>query len=121
MKRYITWFFAVLALVLIALIFRPVPIVKESECLVATGIVEKIAENGVKDVGIQLVGEDRSFYINRGLERGLELASLQEQLIGQEVTLKYPRYWTPLDPADKHKHVSVLEFKSKRLFDETTK
>lgn len=98
---------------------RPVPIVTEDQCQVATGKVLQVSEGSSYDVFIQLENISTRFYINRGLERGLDLQSLRRDLMGKEVTLKYPHYWTPLDPMNSTRHVFKLELDGKVLFDET--
>lgn len=102
----------------LGLIFRSVPIVSEDECLIKEGIVTKIFEGGTKDVCFRLLGEESVFYINRGLEQGLHLDTLKEQLIGQKVTIKYPEYWTPLDPKKSTIHLSKLEYADYTIFSE---
>ena len=104
-----------------ALVFRPVPIVTEGECDQVTGVVAHVFEGSSYDVCFRLQDSDKLYYINRGLEQGLVLEELRRDLLGQEITLKYPRYWTPLDPANATRHVSKLEFGERVLFDETKK
>ena len=120
LKKIIIGFVALLFIVAI-FIFRPVPIVTEDKALVETGVVAKIKEGGVKDVVIRLKDNNRIFYINRGLEKGLDLEDLSGRLIGNEVTVKYPKYWTPLDWNDKIKHISKLEINGEVIFDEFRK
>ncbi len=103
---------------LILLIFRPVPLVPESKCIVHTGEVQDVFEAGVKDVVLRMENTPTRFYINRGLKQGLILDSLRAQLIGKQVTVKYPPYWTPLDPKDKVKHISKLEYNDIVIFSE---
>ena len=43
---------------------------------------------------------------------------LENKLIGQVVTMKYPKYWTPLDWNNSIRHISKLEFRDKVLFNE---
>jgi len=100
------------------LIFRPVPIPDEKDCLSLTGKVTDIYEGGVKDVVFKLEGFDREFYINRGLERGLELNNLRAQLINKEILIKYPKYWTLLDPGNSVRHISKIEHESQTVFTE---
>ncbi|MFO7863575.1 MAG: hypothetical protein R6U85_06210 [Salinivirgaceae bacterium] len=102
-------------------ILKPVPIVTEDEALVEEGIVESISEGGTNDVLFILANSETRFYINRGLESGLDLGVLKEKLIGQKVVFKYPKYWTPLDWNDKIKHVSKVEFGNEIIFDEFEK
>ena len=111
---------AVLAAVAVSVaVLRPVPIVAESECDVVVGRLTQVGEGSSHDLVLWVDSDDRRFYINRGLERGLDLAMLRHDLIGEEVTLKYPRHWTPLDPFGSTVHVSVLIHGETVLFDET--
>jgi hypothetical protein len=100
------------------LFFRPVPIVKEDRALVVKGLVTHVYEGGEKDLVIRLKGEDTRYYINRGLESRFELNSARTKLIGQEVTIKYPKYWTPLDWNNRVRHLSKLELGDEVLFNE---
>ena len=100
------------------LILRPVPIPEEKDCLITKGTVVQIYEAGVKDVVFRLKDQGRSFYVNRGLERGLDLGKLRAQLINQNITIKYPKYWTPLDPGNSSRHVSKIEFDGETIFTE---
>lgn len=54
-----------------------------------------------KDVAIVLEGDPRVYYINRGLERGLSLDQLTQQIQGNQVTLHVieMRLWSPLNPS----------------------
>ena len=100
-KKRSKWPWAVGAAVVIALgaaTLRPVPIVPASECEVVTDTVARIEEGTSFDVIFFLENHAQRFYVNRGLERGLDLESLRHDLTGKTVTLKYPDYWTPLDP-----------------------
>lgn len=100
------------------LIFRPVPIVSESNAISEIGIVKEIYSNKGNDVIFVMENTDRRFYINRGLENGLELNNLKEKLIANSIVVKYPKYWTPLDWNDKIKHISKVEFNNEILFNE---
>lgn len=100
------------------LVLRPVPIVEEHEAITTSGIVEKIAEMGDQDIFFKLKNDHRRYYINRGLERGLELSELESSLIGNQVTLKYPKYWTPLDWNNNIRHISKLEKDNQVIFTE---
>lgn len=105
-------------LVIAVAIFRPVPIVQEHKAIPISGTVGYIFEGGVHDVVIKLEGDDRRLYINRGLEYGLDLDDLKDRLIGHQVEMKYPKYWTPLDWNNQVRHISKLEFQGEVLFNE---
>lgn len=75
-------------------------------------------EGGVKDVVFVLDGHKENYYINRGLEQGLTIDDLKQQLKGKEVTIKYPNYWSILDPSKSIRHIAKVEFEGKTIFSE---
>ena len=110
--------FILIVSIIAVLIFRPVPIVSESKAISEIGIVKEIYSNKGKDVIFIMLNTDRKFYINRGLENGLELNNLKEKLIGNSIVIKYPKYWTPLDWNNGIRHISKVEFKNEIIFNE---
>ena len=107
----------ILLLTLGIFIFKPVPIVSEAEALEVRGILEQVYESGSHDVSVVLKDHSQRYYINRGLQYGLHLDSLSD-LVGKEVVVKYPKYWTPLDWNNTVKHVSKLEYNGSIIFNE---
>jgi len=110
--------FGALLLGALILCLRPVPIVAEADSLVVKGTVASIGVGGIEDVIIKLKGDKTVYYINRGYENGLDMKSLREELVGQDITLKYPKYWTPLDMNNRIRHISKLEIGEKIIFNE---
>ena len=110
--------FSLIVLIIAVLIFRTVPIVTEKNTISESGIVKEIYANKGNDIIFILENVQRRFYINRGLEMGLELTDLKKRLIGNLIVVKYPKYWTPLDWNDKIKHISKVEFNHEMLFNE---
>lgn len=118
MKTAIWITLTLLVLLGMIFVFRPVPIPAEKDCLSTKGIVAEIYESGVKDVVFRLKGQGSTYYINRGLERGLDLVKLKSALINQEITVKYPSYRTLLDPGNSVRHISKIEYSGETLFSE---
>jgi hypothetical protein len=119
MKRRIWIFLAgLLFLGIVITIFRPVPIPDEKDCLILKGTVITIHEASSNDVVFRLQGVDKTFYINRGLERGLDLKTLRADLTNKEIVIKYPKYWTPLNPDNSVRHISKIECDGKTVFTE---
>lgn len=108
-------------LIIAVLIFRPVPTLSENNAIIEKGIVSDIHEGGVNDIVFRLKNNRRLFYLNKGLEKGLAITSLKEKLIGKQVVLKYPKYWTPLDWNNSSRHISQVEFNNEILFNELRK
>jgi len=117
-KSWITLGLAIAFIGLLLLVLRPVPIPLEKDCLTTRGIVSEIYEAGTNDVVFKLQDQSKQFYINRGLERGLELNKLRSELISKEITIKYPKHWTPLDPVNSVRHISKVEHEGRIVFSE---
>ena len=109
---------SLLLMILVISVFAPVPVPSEDDCLVETGVVTHVFESGSKDVTLILSGNQKRYYVNRGLERGLELGKLGATLVGREVVIKYPDYWTPLDPRNSIRHISKIELDGETIFSE---
>ena len=99
-------------------VFRPVPIPQEKDCLIATGLVADVFEGGDKDIVFRLHGQAKTFYINRGLERGFTIDKLRTDLTNKEIVIKYPSYWTPLNANASVRHISKIEYQGQTLFTE---
>ncbi|MCC7504372.1 MAG: hypothetical protein IT259_03680 [Saprospiraceae bacterium] len=110
---------ALIAFILLAiLIFRPVPLPPEEDCLVVTGVVTEIYENKGYDVIFKLKDNPNLYYVNRGTQRGIDLNAIQQRLLNQPVTFKYPRYWTPLDWNNTVRHLSKIIHNGETVFTE---
>ena len=104
---------------LAGLTILPVPIPEENDCLIVKGTVLEVFEGGTKDVIFRLQGQDKMFYINRGLERGFDLEKLKMEFINKEITIKYPDYWRPLMLLDNSfVHISKIESGGSTVFSE---
>lgn len=117
MKKIIIGF-GILVLITAILILRPVPTITEDNAIVKSGIVVDIYDGGGNDIVFNLKDDERVYYINRGLQLGLELNTLRESLIGNEIVIKYPKYWTPLDWNNQINHISIVEFDNEIVFNE---
>ena len=75
----------------------------EDNSVYKSGIVTAIYEGGVKDAVFKLEDDKTNYYINRGLENGLDLKMLKSELLNNKITLWYakgmvknPRHMTRL-------------------------
>ena len=87
--------FSLLFFIVAVLIFRPVPIVAEKNTISESGIVKEIYTNKGNDIIFILENVQRRFYINRGLEMGLELTDLKKRLIGNLIAVSYTHLTLP--------------------------
>ena len=117
-KTYLIILAGLIFIATVTLSLRPVTVAAEQDCQSLTGTVTEIYEGGIRDVVFKLQGKKQTYYINRGLARGLVLNDLQNRLIGREIVIKYPEHWTLLDPNRTVVHVSKIEHGSQILFSE---
>ena len=67
------------------LVFSPIPAPTPENVVPLSGVVSKIHSPCCQDLVFDLEGQDRTIYINRGLEKDIDVETLKEQMIGQEV------------------------------------
>ena len=89
----------IVAVLFIAFLFYMMFIVKagpvntsKSNSVEIYGLVDEIYEGGVKDVVFKINGNTKIYYINRGLENGFDLKTLQNELIGEHVNFWYAKH-----------------------------
>ena len=99
--------FVFCALVLGFMIFKTVPVESEDNGVVLKGLVVDIYEAGAKDIVFKLDNDNSSYYINRGLEVGMDIDDLKEKLIGNTIEIKYHMH---------SRHIYKLEHNDDVLF-----
>jgi hypothetical protein len=106
----------VLLIVILALVFRPVPHPSPENTIRANGTIEEVSMAGNDDLIIKLRGDDRLYFIEEGLKHGRSLSSIQVELSGKAVEIYYVKYWTPLDPMSRLKHISKVDINQTTLY-----
>ena len=106
----------VLLIVILALVFRPVPHPSPENTIKANGTIEEVSMAGNDDLIIKLRGDDRLYFIDEGLKHGRSLSSIQGELSGKAVEIYYVKYWTPLDPLSRLKHISKVDLNQTTLY-----
>ncbi|GAA0872255.1 hypothetical protein GCM10009117_14020 [Gangjinia marincola] len=110
---------SLILLVLVAMIFRPIMNLEPKDCGKLTGeIITLKAHQGSKDITFRVKGDQRRFYINRGLEQGLIEEELIEATTNTKSLIYYADHWTPLDPKSIVRHVAHIEVDGTALFSE---
>ena len=105
-----------LLLAFLALIFRPVPNPSPDNTIKTNGTIEEVSMTGDADLIIKLRGDDRLYYLDEGLKDGRSLSTLQGELSGKPAEIHYVKFWTPLDPLSKFKHISLVNVDQTRLY-----
>ncbi len=103
---------------LLVLIFTPVPAPKAKNCFTVNGEISAVFSACCQDVNLKLKGDNRRFYINRGLDNNeIKLAELRALLVGKKVEMNViRRNWTPLDPSHSLAPVAEIRTNGKIVF-----
>ena len=83
-----------------------------NQCVVETVTIKKIYEASSYDIVFVDTGNDK-YYINGGLERGLNLDSLNSKVLNKTVTLHLPNLWLGVS-----EHISQLTVDDEIIFTE---
>lgn len=114
MKKLL-WVGTVMALPFLSIIainILKIPILKEKDCLIVAGVVTEMYEAGDKDVVIKLREQKNTFYVNRGLQQGLDIQKLKEDLLNKQILIKYSKHFTGAG------HISKLEAAGRVVYKE---
>ena len=105
----------------VMLSLRPVPAASVYNTNSVAGNVIEILENeGPGDLHIHLANDDRTFYINRGSELGLNPDKLRYHLLDRNATLTFVEHWTPLDSGSKLVPISKLSVGGRTYWQQST-
>lgn len=85
-------------MITLGLVFRPLPNWSSENTVVFTGTIEQVVETGNKNVVFKLKEDDRYYYIEEELGKGLSFSELQQELSGKSVQIHCVKHWTPIDP-----------------------
>lgn len=112
MKRIILFF--VLALFLSLLLFKSCIISnpQPKECKIVEVTIKKIKEGSTFDIVLNDTETDY-YYINRGLEQGLNLDSLNAKVLNKTVTLHLPKM-----PFGESRHIAQMTLGDEIIFTE---
>ncbi len=118
LKKILFFGLLIFSLAFVALVVRPLPDPIIANCEPVTGTVVEIYGGGLNDAALKLKDDPVVYFINRGLEHGLTVEDLQNQLNQQAVTIYYLKHWTPLDRNGSLRYITRLEFKDEVMYNE---
>ena len=84
---------------------------RKSNAVEIKGIPTYFFEGGIKDANFRLQNDSNKYYINRGLENGLELRKLNSELVNKEIIVWYSKSWR-----DHIRPVMQLQYKDSIYF-----
>src|SRR5687767_4884199 len=106
MKKILFYTLLALVAVILALSLR-ITSTSKDDAIFIKGIVDStfyMPEN--HDLMIWLRGDKRTFYINRALEKGIDVKIFPKELEGKIIMIAYADQWTALDPFESFRHVN---------------
>jgi len=109
MKRFTFIFLGIALVVFLAYSFKPVTAVTSDECILISGRIVSIKEGATNDIQIRLENDSHYYYINDGLEKGINLKQLSSKVLNKTVTLYCPNRWTPVNPDGIVPHITKME------------
>jgi phosphopantothenate synthetase len=109
MRRFTFIFFGIALVIFLAYSFKPVTSVNSDDCVLISGKIVSIEEGTSNDIQIRLENDSHYYYINRGLEKGVNLKQLSSKVLNKTVTLYCPNRWTIVSPDGIVPHISRME------------
>lgn len=109
MRRFTFIFLGIAFVVFLAYSFKPVTTVKSDDCVLISGKIISIQEGSSNDIQIRLENDSHYYYINRGLEKGINLEQLSSKVLNKTVTLYCPNRWTIVNPDGIVPHISRMD------------
>lgn len=111
--------FLAVCVVLIAWLKVPTPTSENTKLV--SGMVTFIGTPCCEDVGIRLAGDSHFYYINRGVESGMDVEALAYELQGEHVDLRIiETRWSPLNPDKQVVPVAEIIYEDEVLFSSMT-
>lgn len=111
--------FAVLVIAALFLVFRPISVSRDNSIVINT-TVEKVSEGSEDNVIFKLNNTSGIFYINHGLQKGLNLDTLQMELQNREVTVLYLKsnFFSGFSPVKGTRYITELKLGTKVIYSE---
>ena len=86
--------------------------IQREDCVLKKVMIDRITEGGSYDIVLEDTFGDK-YYINRGIEHGLNIDSLQNRIGSQMVTLYLPKL-----PVGISEHIAQLSIRDRVLYTE---
>jgi len=86
-RFFIAMFVLIAAFIAFVLVFLWLPKATPENLIKVRGTLEDIKTGGENDVVFKLKGDYHTYYINRGLEQGLDIDSLKMHLLQKEIDI----------------------------------
>jgi hypothetical protein len=85
------------------------------------GVVTEIYETVFDDLALKLKGQQKIFYLDGALAKGMSLSQIKDKLINKAVTIQYPDRWTPISESEEQYYVSTLAYQGEVIYQDDRK
>lgn len=111
--------FSLLIIALLYLVFRPIPVSRENS-IVIHSTVDKVMKGSENNIIFELDNAGGIFYINHGLQKGLNPDTLQKELQNREVSVLYLKsnFFSGFSPVKGTKYITELKLGDKVIYSE---
>lgn len=111
--------FTVLIIALLFLVFRPIPVSRDNSIVINT-IVDKVNKGSEDNIIFKLNNTSGIFYINHGLQKGLNLDTLKAELVNREVSVLYLKsnFFSGFSPVKGTRYITELKLGDKVIYSE---
>lgn len=111
--------FTLLIILLLFLVFRPIPVSRDNS-IVINAIVDNVKKGSEANIILKLNNASGIFYINHGLQKGLNLDTLQKELVNHEVSVHYLKsnFFSGFSPVEGTKYITELKLGDKVIYSE---
>ncbi len=108
-----------LIIALLFFVFSPISVTRENSIIFNT-MVYKVSKGSDGNVILKLDNGSGTYYINHGLQKGLNLDTLQKQLVNQRVTVLYLKssLVSGFSPVASTKYITELRLGEKVIYSE---
>lgn len=116
-KKSIYFSLIIILCVLVVLSLRPLPAATLNNCESYNGLITEVREGNGGDIVIKMEN-DKGYYINRGTERGLSIADLENKLKNKQAEILTINRWSLLNISGRTNHISRIRLGDNIIFSE---
>ena len=108
---------ALLAVLVSLIAWLKVPTPTNKNTALISGQVASIGSPCCQDIGIRLTGDHHFYYINRGVESGIDVDALSQRLWGERISMRViETRWSPLNPEKRTVPIAEISHNGEILY-----
>jgi hypothetical protein len=100
---------------------RPNSFKAETNSVTERGIVAEIYETVFDDLAVKLKGQQKIFYLDGAVTKGLSLSQIKNKIMDKQVSIQYPERWTPITDDEEQYYVQTLAYEGEVIYHDDRK